>query len=575
MGGFSTTRTVVRFGDFELDQEAGELRQNEKKVRLQEQPLQLLQILLETPGKVITREELQKRIWASDTFVDFDHGINNAINRLREALGDTAETPRYVETLPRRGYRFIGKLERDAPKVRSLAVLPLEDLSHDPAREYFADGLTEALITILAKIGDLRVVSRTSAMHYKGVHKPLREIARELEVDTVVEGTVLRVGKRVRITAQLIDAAEESHLWAESYERDLRDVLTLQSEIAQSIAREIKIKLTPQERAQLAEAPPVDPDAYEAYLKGRYYWNKSSGEALSKGAECFRLAIEKDPQYAVAYAGLADCANRGGWFGFLAPKDGFGKGKELVGKALSITPHLCEAHASLGWALTHYDFDFVEAERAFLRSIELNARYATAHEWFGMLLGGLSRFDEATAEFAKAVRLDPLAPVIHIAWAWIYFHARRYEEALEQSDRTLELDPGFLPSCYLLGTVQMFRGHQELSIAAYKRGVEASSGAPSYLGGLGWAYANAGRKTEARSVLSQLCEMRKQRYVMATNMALIHAGLGEKEEALGYLEQGFEERAAWMVYLNTDPRYDTLRSEPRFRELLRRMKFRT
>jgi TolB-like protein/Tfp pilus assembly protein PilF len=566
-------RAVVRFGQFELDQHSGELRRDGTRIRLQEQPLQVLRILLEHPGKIIPREELQTRIWPSDTFVDFDHGINNAIKRLREALGDTAETPRYVETLPRRGYRFIGKTDSDTPEIKSLAVLPLEDLSRDPEREYFADGLTEALITILAKIGDLRVISRTSAMQYKGVHKNIREIARELDVDTIVEGTVLRVGQRIRITAQLIDALKESHLWAESYERDLRDVLSLQSEIAQAIAREIQVKLTPQEKAQLEEAAPVDPDAYEAYLKGRYYWNKSSGETLSKGAQCFRLAIEKDPQYAAAYAGLADCANRGGWFGFLAPKDGFGKGKELVGKALSIAPNLAEAYASLGWALTHHDFEFVQAEQAFERSIELNSRYATAHEWFGMLLGGLGRFDEAMAEFAKAVRLDPLAPVIHIAWAWIYFHARRYEEALEQSDRTLELDPSFLPSCYLLGTVQMFKGNEEFSIAAYRRGVEASSGAPSYLGGLGWAYANAGRKADARSVLADLCEMRKQRYVMATNMALIHAGLGEKEEALGWLEQGFEERAAWMVYLNTDPRYDSLRSEPRFQKLLGRMKF--
>ena len=259
-----------------MDELAGELRKDGVKIRLQEQPFQILQILLERPGEVVTREDLRKRVWPSDTFVDFDHGINNAIKRLREALGDTAETPRYVETLPRRGYRFVGKSERDTAKMRSLAVLPLEDLSHDLEREYFADGLTEALITILAKIGDLRVISRTSAMQYKGVHKNVREIARELDVDTIVEGTVLRVGHRVRITAQLIDAVKESHLWAESYERDLRDVLSLQSEIAQSIAREISVKLTPQEMAQLAEVRPVDPDAYEAYLKGRYYWNKRS-----------------------------------------------------------------------------------------------------------------------------------------------------------------------------------------------------------------------------------------------------------------------------------------------------------
>src|SRR5205814_8702563 len=229
MGGISSSGGIVRFGAFELDGEAGELRNAGTKIRLQEQPLQILQILLEHPGKVISREELRQKVWSSEIFVDFDHGINNAIKRLRQALADTAETPRYIETLPRRGYRFVGRIERSAATMRSLAVLPLENLSHDPEQEYFADGLTEALITTLAKIGDLRVVSRTSAMQYKGVHKPLREIARELEVDTIVEGTVLRAGRRVRITAQLIDARKDSHLWAESYERDLRNVLALQT----------------------------------------------------------------------------------------------------------------------------------------------------------------------------------------------------------------------------------------------------------------------------------------------------------------------------------------------------------
>src|SRR6184192_1176474 len=253
MQDFRSSQGNVRFGAFELDEDAGELRREGTKVRLQEQPLQILQILLEQPGKVVLREELRKRVWPSDTFVDFDHGINNAIKRLREALGDLAETPHYIETLPRRGYRFIGKIEYNAPRMRSLAVLPLENLSHDPQQEYFAEGLTEALITTLAKIGELRVVSRTSAMLYKGVRKPLREIARELEVDAIVEGTVLRAGQRIRITAQLIDAPKEMHLWAESYERDLRDVLALQAEVAQAIAREIRVKLTPVDQARFAE----------------------------------------------------------------------------------------------------------------------------------------------------------------------------------------------------------------------------------------------------------------------------------------------------------------------------------
>jgi len=262
MADFHPGQGTVRFGAFELDFKASELRKQGAKVKLQEQPFQILQVLLQRPGEIVTREELQQRIWPSDTFVDFDHGLYNAIKRLREALADSAETPRFVETLSRRGYRFVGTIECNAPRVRSLAVLPLENLSHDPEQEYFAEGMTEALITTLAKIGELRVVSRTSIMVYKGVHKPLREIARELGVDAILEGTVLRAGDRVRITAQLIDAAKEAHLWAESYERDLRDVLTLQSEVAQAVAREVRVKLTPQEQAQLGQVHPVDPEAY-------------------------------------------------------------------------------------------------------------------------------------------------------------------------------------------------------------------------------------------------------------------------------------------------------------------------
>jgi TolB-like protein/Tfp pilus assembly protein PilF len=570
------SRTVVRFGAFELDQDAGELRRDGSRVRLQEQPLQVLQILLEHPGKVIPREELQRRIWPSDTFVDFDHGINNAIKRLRETLGDTAETPRYVETLPRRGYRFIGKAELDLPKLRSLAVLPLEDLSHDPDREYFADGLTEALITILAKIGDLRVISRTSVMQYKGLHKSLREIARELEVDTVVEGTVLRIGRRVRITAQLIDAMRESHLWAESYERDLRDVLSLQSEIAQSIAREIQIKLTPQERAQLADARAVDPDAYEAYLKGRYYWNKRTGDSLSKGAGCFRQAIQMDPNYAAAYAGLADCASSAGWFGYLSPEEAFGKGQIIARKALEIDRSLGEAHASLGWALTHYDYDFDAAEREHERAIELSPRYATAHQWFAMTLIPQERFDEAFAELKRAMRLDPLSPVIHAALSWAYIHARLYDKAIVVAKSILDLDAAFPPAWYPLALATTLRGEIGPGIAAFKKAVELSSSGTAYVAGLSWAFAKASRRDEAQVILEELLRDReKGKYVMAAQIAMIYAELQKNDEALRWLEQGYQERSAWMVYINVDPRYDNLRSEPRFQELVRRMKIPT
>lgn len=566
-------RGAIRFSDFEVDVRASELRKQGVKVKLQDQPFQILQILLEHPGEVVTREELQQRIWPADTFVDFDHGLYNAIKRLREALGDSAEKPRFIETLSRRGYRFIGNTEVSPGRIESLAVLPLENLSRDPEQDYFAEGLTEALITTLAIIGDLRVVSRTSAMQYKGVRKPLREIARELGVDVIVEGTVLRAGHRVRITAQLIEATKETHLWAASYDRNLRDILALQSELAQAIAREIQVKLTPQEQVNLARVHPVDPEAYEAYLKGRYYWNKRSGDALTKGAECFRQAIEKDPTYAAAYAGLADCAGSAGWLGFLSPDEGCGKGKTLALKALELDPTLADAHASLAWAAVHHDYDFLAAEREYERSIELNPGYATAHQWFGIFLAAVGRFEEAITELQRALRLDPVSLMINASLAWVYLCARRYDQAIEQWKKTLDLDPNFAHVHWGLGLGYLQKARYEQALAEMRKAVQLSHDAPLVVGLLGEAYAATGGRDEAQKVLQQLTELSKQRYVTPYVVGRIYTALNEKEEALRWLETAYRERAVWMVWLKVDARLDGLRSDPRFQDLLRRMNF--
>src|SRR5204863_8928915 len=383
MGGAHSQRRSVSFGLFEADFRAGELRKRGIKVKLQDQPLQILHMLLEHPGEIVTRDELRQIIWPSDTFVDFEQGLYNAVRRLRDALNDSAEKPRFIETLSRRGYRFIGTVEASVKKIETLAVLPLDNLSRDPQQDYFAEGLTEALITTLAKIGELRVASRTSAMQYKGVRKPLPEIAKELGVDAIVEGTVLRAGDRVRITAQLIDAPRESHLWAESYERDLRDVLSLQTEVAQAIARQIRIKLTPIDEARLGAAPAVKPEAYESYLKGRYHWNGHHG--IRKAIPFFEEAIGIDPTYASAYAGLADCYSALMAWGQVSPNDGCVKAKVLALKALALDGTLAQAHTSLALA-TMYEYDFSGAEREFERAIELNSKYATAHHFFGYYL---------------------------------------------------------------------------------------------------------------------------------------------------------------------------------------------
>lgn len=572
MEDFRSSYGTVRFAAFELDSRASELRKHGAKIKLQDQPFQILQILLQRPGEIVTREELQQKIWPSDTFVDFDHGINNAIKRLREALGDSAETPRFVETLARRGYRFVGKIERDAPRMRSLAVLPLENLSHDPQQEYFAEGLTEALITTLAKIGELRVISRTSAMLYKGVRKPLREIARELEVDAIVEGTVLRAGQRIRITAQLIDATNETHLWAESYERHLRDVLHLQAEVAEAIAKQVRVKLTPQERAHLAQTQPVNPEAYEAYLKGRYHWLRRSSEELPKAVQYFERAIEMDPTYAAAYAGLADSLSGLGVY-FVAPDQGCGKAKRLALQALEMDPGLAEAHCSFAWATAWYDYDFYAAEREFERSIELNPRYATAHLWFGFCLGAMGRYEESYAEFKRAIRLDPHNTYTYATFGFVCYLTRRYDEAIDHFRKSLELDPGIGQAYCGLGWAYTYKSMNDAAIEAVSKALELSPRASLFLGFLGEVHAAAGHQDEAQKILDRLQELSKTQYVSPHFVGRIYLTLGKKEEALAWLETAYRERAALMVLLKTDPRFDELRPDPRFQGLMRRMNF--
>jgi len=563
-------RPLIHFGEFELDIAAGELRRQGSKLRLQDQPLQVLEILLQRPGEIVAREELQQKVWPSDTFVDFDHGINNAIKRLREALRDTADTPRFVETLPRRGYRFIGKIEQETPKFRSLAVLPLDNLARDPEQEYLADGLTEALITTLAKIGELRVVSRTSSMLYKGVRKSLREIARELDVDTIVEGTVLRAGDRVRITAQLIDPAKETHLWAESYDRHLRDILDLQADVARAIAHEIEVKLTPQEQAQLAQVHPVDPEAYEAYLRGRFQWIKRTREGHIQACQHFQQAIAKDPSCAPAYAGLADALSIMNLWGLIPPEEGCAKARGLALKALEIDHSLSEAHTSLAWAALHYDYDFATAEKEFERAIELNPRNATAHHWFGMSLGMMGRYEEGYTELKRAIRLDPHWSFIHFGLAFVHWSGRRYDQAIESCQKALALDPNSAQVLGWLGMSCVATLAFERAIAALQKSAEISQRAPAPLALLGEAYAAAGASDQAQQILEELI---RQRHVPKYFVSRVYAALGQTDAAVAMLEAGYRERGEWMVLMKVDSRFDPLRSDPRFEHLMQRMNF--
>jgi len=455
--------------------------------------------------------------------------------------------------------------------VRALVVLPLENLSGDPSQEYFADGMTEALIARLAKIGTLKVISRTSAMLYKGVRKPLPEIARELKVDAVVEGSVLRSGEQVRITAQLIRAATDEHLWAESYDRDMRDILALQSEVARAIAQEIQVKLTPKEEESLAQCRTVNPAAYEAYLRGLHSWNKRSESGLKQGIEHFQRAIEEDPTYARAYAGLADCYSVLGWMGILSPKESFGRGKAAAVKALELEKDLAEAHCSLAYALHHYDWDWANAEKGFLRSLELNPSYATGHHWHALVHVSLGRSREAEAEMEKAQELDPLAPILRSALGFIFYISRQYDRAIVELHKTIETHPKWWISHNWLGLIAAHQKRFPEALASCARGIELSDGIPLTVASLGYIQALSGDREGALGTLERLHESAKHRYVMPYGIAALYAGLRDPEQALSWLEKAFQERGNLLCYLSVDPVFDSLRTHPRFQQLIGRI----
>jgi TolB-like protein/Flp pilus assembly protein TadD len=569
--GMAPSHRRVRFGSFEMDEIAGVLCKDGAKIKLQEQPFQILQILLVQPGEVVTREEIRKRVWPSDTFVDFDHGINNAIQRLREALGDTAETPRFIETLPRRGYRFVAKLETSG-EARSLAVLPLENLSRDPEQDYFADGLTEVLITSLAKIAALRVVSRTTVMKYKGVRsKSIPEIARELGADRIVEGTVLRSGDRVRISVQLIDASTDTHLWAETYERALQDVLTLQAEVARAIANEIRVQLTPEEQAQLRRTRQVDAEAYELYLRGRYHWNKRNFEGLTKSTEYFQKAIDRDPTYAAAYAGLADTSSRLGFWTDATPEEACARGKAAALRAIEMDSTLSEAYAALAYASLHYDFDIRAAREAAERAIELDPNNPLALQGRGLCFAVRGQAEDAAAELGRALQLDPLN--VHFVWnkATFLYCARQYDEAMGLSLKGLELDPKSAALHWALGLILVQKQMYGEALEEAQEAVQISGQAPFFLGGLGYTHAATGREEDALQVIRELGQLSKQRHVSPFWTGAIYAALPRKDEAFLWLERAREERAPWMMYVKALPWFDNLRADPRFYRLLQRM----
>src|SRR6267378_183125 len=572
---------VIHFGVFEADLRAGELRRNGSKVKLQEQPFQILAMLLERPGEIVTREELRARLWSADTFVDFDHGLNSAIRRLRDALGDSAENPSLVETLGRRGYRFISAVgfhdsqtllgEPSSPKIQSLVVLPLENLSKDPEEEYFTDGMTDQLITNLGQIGALRVISRTSAMRYKGTKKSLPEIARELHVDAVVEGAVMWVGARVRISAQLIEAQTDHHLWAASYERDLRDVLSMQEEVTRAIVSEIRVKLTAQEQARLANRHPINPKAYKLYLNGHYHWNKRSLEGFQKAIEYFQLAAAKDPAYALAYVGLADTYTYFSFFDVVPPREAMPKAKAAAARALEIDNRLGEAHVSLGYVSYMYDWDWPAAGKHFEQALTLNPAYSRAHTFYPFYLSSLGRSEEALAVARRALDFDPASPAVSHSLAVQLYFARQFDQAINQAHNTLELDANFAISYALLGEAFVSKGMYREGLLALEKYSALSRSSATSLALLGYSHARLGERSQALRMIEELKAASKESFVPALFVALVYAGLEDKDQAFTWLEKAYEERFNRLAYLKVEALWDPLRSDPRFADLLRRV----
>ena len=458
-----------------------------------------------------------------------------------------------------------------APAIRSLAVLPLENVSGDSSQDYFADGMTDALITRLAQISTLRVISRTSVMTYKNVHRPLAEIARDLNVDAVVEGSVSRAGERIRVTAQLIDVRNDKQLWGGSYDEDIRDALVLQSRVTRAIAGQIRATLNPQERLTLAKSRTVDPDAYEAYLKGRYFWNKRTGEGLRTAIDYFRRAITIDPSYAEAYAGLADSyAVAGDWkYGVLPPLDAFPKATAAAAKALVLDASLGEAHASLAYALDLYGWDWDGAETEYKQAIQLNPGYATAHQWYSWHLFMVGRDDEALIELRRAESLDPLSLIINADVADALCVAHRYDEAVEQSEKTLKMDANFAVGHYELGQALVQKRMYDRAIVEFQKAIELSGHSGAFDSNLGYAYAASGRKEEALKIVDELESRHPTNYSVDADIALIYVGLDDRDEAINRLNKAFDAR--FKASILRRPAFDPLRSDPRFQDILRRM----
>jgi TolB-like protein/tetratricopeptide (TPR) repeat protein len=562
-------------GTLRVDPAEGRVLREGRPVALTPKAFELLVFLLSRHGRLVTRHELLAALWP-DTFVD-ESNLTGAVWAVRKALGPGE---RWIETVPKLGYRFIGPVHERSPaphrestrterRIGSLAVIPLVNLSADPEQEYFVDGMTDALITDLARISALRVISRTTVMRYKGTHLRLPEVARQLNVEGVIEGSVLRVGDRVRVTTQLVHAATDTHVWAERYDRPLADVLSLHREVARTIAREIQVTLTRDERVRLSQAHVTRPDAHEAYLRGRHHWRQVTDDGFSKARDCLRQAIALDPLFAEAHAALADAQVALSAFGVVRPEGAIAEAEASARRALALDPNLGDAHRTMAMIRMYY-WDWPGAEAAFDSAMAAAPGSAETHCHYSLLLVARGRCEEATAAAEHARSLDPLSPMIHNDRAFVLWTARRYGEAIDGYRQTLDLEPHFVEARRELGLLHAFLGDVDAGLPELERAVTLSRDVES-LAYLGYALASAGRERAARAILAELEATANSRHVESFARAVVHLGLRDHDSALEWLERGYEERSWSLLWLRSWPLFDPLRAIPRFRALLARI----
>jgi TolB-like protein len=578
---------MVRFDGYEVDLSAGQLYKHGVKISLRDKSFQVLVTLLEHPGEVVTREDLCRQLWREEVFVDFDNNLNTAVARLREALCDSADHPRFIETLPKRGYRFLECVsappqhaEREKAKRVRLVVLPFVNLSGDQAQEYFSDAVTDEIVTGLADLApeQLAVIARTTAMHYKGSRKDVARIGRELDADYVVEGGVHRSGDQVRINVQLIQVSDQAHLFARRYNGGLRDIFNLQICIAKALAARLGITPLPEKARSESAAgratrkPTEDLAAYDAYLKGRYHLHTWVPERTAKAKQYFEEAIARDPKFALAHDGLAEAYWWMGFMGFVRPKDAFSAGVFSALRALENDPTLGQTHALLGMFRKELDYNWPEVEREMALGLELDPESPVVR--FRYALSGLmplGRLDEAVAQLEWALESDPLSLRLRTWLEFMLYLGRKYEPAMEQSRLMVELDPAYFISHLEMGETRVEQGAFDEAISHLRKAAELSGNAPLVLGWLGMTLARSGDVEGARGVLAGLHGAASHMYVPPTSFAWIHLGLGELDQAFAWMERAVEERDAIIVPIKTYPFMDPLRNDPRFVALLRRM----